>query len=161
MAAGSRVIQPPPFVRLLVSPIGALIVRVPQKPQRVRSILRQLGHGASLDAGRIPEAYVDWRVAFDRDTDSMRNERNMSCSFVSGREFRGGVTLDDEELAAIQQPTLMVYGDADPVGTVDVWRRALGLIPRGELYILNGGGHLPWLDDPAAVGSRVRQFLAA
>jgi hypothetical protein len=30
------------------------MIRLPDKPERVRLILRRLGHGASLEAGRIP-----------------------------------------------------------------------------------------------------------
>ena len=45
----------PPFIRVVSSPIGAIIVRLPVSPDRVRSILRDSGHGPSLDAGRIPD----------------------------------------------------------------------------------------------------------
>jgi hypothetical protein len=49
------------------------MVRLPDKPARVRSILRQSGHGVSLDAGRIPDEFVDWRVAVGRETDLTRS----------------------------------------------------------------------------------------
>jgi len=153
-------ISVPPFIRLLASPVGAVIVRLPMKAGRVRSIMRQSGHGASLDAGRIPDAFVDWRVTLGRDTDSMRNERDMVRAIVSGRTFRPGLTFDDAELAGIEQPTLFVYGTADPVGAVGVWRRVVGLLPRGELRLVEGGGHVPWLDDPGQVAGEVKRFLA-
>ena len=70
-------VRVPPVIRLIASPAGALMVRMPANPQRVRSILRNSGHGASLDAGRFPEPFIDWRVALERDTHSMRNEREM------------------------------------------------------------------------------------
>lgn len=152
-------ILPPIFVRLLASPLGAIIVRLPQRSRMVRSILRQGGHGASLDAGRIPDVFVDWRVALGRDTDSMRNERDMVRSYMNGRTFRPALTLEDAELTAIGHPTLMVYGTADPVGTVEIWRRAMGVLPRGELHVVDGAGHLPWLDEPVQVGGRVSDFL--
>jgi pimeloyl-ACP methyl ester carboxylesterase len=153
-------ILPPAFVRLLASPVGAIIVRLPQKSGMARAMLRRAGHGASLDAGRIPDVFVDWRVALGRDTDSMRNERDMVRTLVSGRAFRPGVTFEDAELAAIGQPTLMVYGTADPVGTVEIWRRAMGVLPRGELQLVDGAGHLPWLDEPIQVAGRVSDFLS-
>jgi pimeloyl-ACP methyl ester carboxylesterase len=90
----------------------------------------------------------------------MRNERDMVRALVSRRAFRPGLTFEDAELAAIQQPTLHVYGTADPVGTVGVWRRVVGLLPRGELRLMEGGGHVPWLDDPDQVAGDVRRFLA-
>lgn len=152
-------IRIPPFIRLLASPLGALLVRLPQKPKMIRSQLRQAGHGTSLDAGRIPDEFVAWRAALSRETASMRNERDMVRAIVSGKTFRPGVTLEDEELAGIRQPTLHVYGTADPVGSVDVWTRVAGLLPRGKLSLVEGAGHVPWLDDPTRVARDISRFL--
>jgi pimeloyl-ACP methyl ester carboxylesterase len=151
----------PAIIRLIASPLGAIMVRLPQTPGRVRAIMRQTGHGASLDAGRIPEEYIRWRVVFERETDSMRNERGMVRSIVSWRKgLRPGLTFEAAQLAAIRQPTLMVYGTADPVGTVDLWRRVVDMLPRGELQLIDGAGHMPWLDDPSGVARHVIRFLA-
>ena len=151
----------PRIVRLIASPIGAIMVQLRQNPGRVRAFMRQAGHGASLDAGRIPEEYIRWRVAFERETDSMPNERDMVRAIVSWRTgLRPGLTFDDAELAAIQQPTLLVYGTADPVGTVDIWRRVADLLPRGELQLVHRAGHMPWLDDPSGVADQISRFLA-
>jgi 2-hydroxy-6-oxonona-2,4-dienedioate hydrolase len=150
----------PGIIRLVASPLGAVMVRLPQTPGRVQSIMRRAGHGASLDAGRIPEEYIRWRVAFERETDSMQNERAMVRSIVSWRKgLRPGLTFERAELAAIRQPTLLVYGSADPVGTVDVWRRVVDAMPDGELQLIEGAGHMPWLDDPNGVADHVRRFL--
>ena len=150
----------PGIIRLLASPAGALMVRLPDKPARVRSILRQSGHGPSLDAGRIPDEFIDWRVANGRETDSMRYEREMVCAIVRGKSYRPGLTFDEGELAAIEQPTLHVYGTADPVGSVDIWKRVAGVLPRGELRLVEGAGHMPWFDDSTRVTEEVRGFLA-
>jgi pimeloyl-ACP methyl ester carboxylesterase len=117
-------------------------------------------YGVSLDAGRIPDEFVQWRGALTRDTDSMWNERGMVRAIVSWRGWRPGLTFEDTELAGIQQPTLYVYGTADPVGTVDLVKRAVNLLPRAELYLVDDGGHLPWFDNPSLVGSHVSHFLA-
>ena len=154
-------VEVPPFIRLLASPVGALLVRRPMKAGRVRAIMRDSGHGASLDAGRIPDEFIDWRVSLARETDSMRHERDMVRAVVSGKRFRPGFVFADAEVGAVPQPTLLVYGTSDPVGSVDLWRRVVGLLPRGELHLVENGGHLPWLDDPAGVATRVGRFLAA
>jgi len=44
---------------------------------------------------------------------------------------------------------------------VDFWRGLTGRLPRAELHIVDGAGHMPWWDDAAAVGTAVREFLAA
>lgn len=152
-------IQPPPFIRLLASPLGALVVRVPAKPKMIRAQLRQIGHGDSLDAGRISDEYIHWRLALDHDTDSMRHERDMVRAIAGVRGFRPGLTFDDAELAAIQQPTLHVYGTTDPVGTIDAYKREVDVLPRGELALVEDAGHMPWFDDSRLVAARIHSFL--
>jgi pimeloyl-ACP methyl ester carboxylesterase len=148
----------PGIIRLLASPAGALMVRLPDKPARVRSILRQSGHGASLDDGRIPDEFIDWRVAVGRETDSMRNEREMVRAIVKGKSYRPGLTLEDAELKAVRQPTLHVYGTADPVGSADVWRRVSSRLPDGRLSLVEAG-HMPWFEDSTRVAEEVAGFL--
>jgi 2-hydroxy-6-oxonona-2,4-dienedioate hydrolase len=150
---------PPKFFQLLVTPIGAVIVRLPSNAKRLRSILTGLGHGPSLAAGRIPDAYLDWRVGFDNLTGSMANERDMVRTMVAGKAFRPGITFGADELARIETPTLMVYGDLDQAGSVEVWSRFVGHLPNGRLMVVKDGGHLPWLDDPEQIGARIRQHL--
>lgn len=147
----------PGIIRLIASPAGAVMIRLMNSPARVRTMLRRSGHGASLDAGLIPDAFVEWRASAAR---AMRHERAMVRAIVDGDSYRPGLTFDDDELAASRTPTLMVYGTQDPVGSVDVWRRFVDLLPRAELEVLDGAGHMPWFDEPTAVGERVRRFLS-
>jgi pimeloyl-ACP methyl ester carboxylesterase len=145
---------------VLASPIGALIVRLPQARGQARSILRQDGHGPSLEAGKIPDAYLDWHVALMRETATMRNERALIRATLGRGGWRSEVTFEASELARVQQPTLYVYGTSDPESTVDRVRHVVGLLPAAELHLIEGGGHLPWLDDPGQVGARIGSFLA-
>jgi 2-hydroxy-6-oxonona-2,4-dienedioate hydrolase len=152
----------PPIIRLLASPVGAVMVRLPMGPDRVRSILRQVGHGSSLDGGRIPDVFVTWRAVLGTDTDSMRHERAMVRAIVSWRSgLRPGLAFDREELAALPTPTLLVQGTADPTGSTEIWRRFVDLLPRGELRLVEDAGHMPWLDDPSGLAGEVRRFFAA
>ena len=149
----------PGIIRLIASPIGAVMVRLPESPGRVRSILRQGGHGASLDVGDLDE-FIKWRAALGRDTASMRNERAMIWALVRGKAWRPGLTFDDAELAAIRQPTLFVHGSADPTGSVELWRRIMGLLPGGRLEVVDGASHEPWIQDPAGIASQIRGLVA-
>ncbi|HSI97960.1 MAG TPA: alpha/beta hydrolase, partial [Gaiellaceae bacterium] len=127
----------PGIIRLLASPAGALMVRMPGNRSRLRSILRKSGHGPSLDDGRIPDEFVDWRVRLERETDSMRHERDMVCAIVKGKSYRPGLTFDDAELVAIRQPTLHVHGTSDEtVGSAESWPRVADALPRGELRLV-------------------------
>jgi pimeloyl-ACP methyl ester carboxylesterase len=151
----------PGFIRAVASPLGAVMVRVPQRPDSVRSQLRRIGHGEAVEAGRL-DAFVDWRCALTSGTASLRHERDMVRAIVDWRHgARPGLGLTDDELAAIEHPTLHVFGTADPVGSPDVWQRMADRLPRGELQVIESAGHLAWLDDPAAVARRIEKFLAA
>lgn len=152
-------VRVPGFVRVLASPMGALMVRLGNTRGRVRSILRHNGHGPSLDDGRVPDAFVDWRVALAKETGAMRHERDMVRTLVRGDAFRPGLTFGDAELAAIRRPVLYVYGTADPVGAVDVWKRVVGVLPRAELALLDGAGHMPWFDASGQVAAGLTRFL--
>jgi len=149
----------PGIIRIIASPLGAIMVRLPDSPGRVRAILRQGGHGASLDAGHLDE-FITWRAALGRDTVSMRNERAMIRALVRGTAYRPGLTFDDAELAAIAQPTLFVHGSADSIGSVELWRRVMGLLPHGRLEVLDGGSHEPWIEDPSGIASQIRGLVA-
>ena len=151
----------PGFIRLLRSPIGQIIIRLPENPGMLRKQLAGFGHAASLRAERIPDAFIDWHVASSKYTDWMRHERDMVRAIVDRHGFVDGLVPDaDREVARLHQPTLMVFGTADPTGSVDIWRRFIGHIPEAELELVESGGHLVWYDDPEGVGRRVRGFLA-
>jgi pimeloyl-ACP methyl ester carboxylesterase len=149
----------PGIIRLVASPVGAIMVRLPESPGRVRAILRQGGHGASLDAGDLDE-FITWRAALGRDTASMRNERAMIRAVVRGTAWRPGLTFDDAELAEIAQPTLFVHGSEDSIGSEELWRRVMGLLPHGRLEVVSGGSHEPWIEDPSGIASQIRRLMA-
>jgi pimeloyl-ACP methyl ester carboxylesterase len=153
-------VEVPPFIRLLRSPLGRIIVRVPENPRLLGRQLAGLGHTASVESGRIPPAFIDWHLAMSRETDWARHERSMVRTVVARGGYAPGFVLAGTETAGIRQPTLMVYGTADPVGSVETWRRFVGGMPGGELEVVDGGGHLVWYDDPSRIGARVARFLA-
>jgi 2-hydroxy-6-oxonona-2,4-dienedioate hydrolase len=153
----------PGILRAIASPIGALLVRLPPGRRAALAFLRQIGHARSLKAGRIAEELIDWRVAFDRDTDTLRNERAMVRALTDWRRgsLRAGVTFTESELRHIVQPTLLVYGSDDPTGSLAALRPVVEALPHGEFRIVERAGHVLWLDDPAAVAGAIASFLTS
>jgi pimeloyl-ACP methyl ester carboxylesterase len=150
----------PPFIRVVSSPIGAIIVRLPVSQDRVRSIVRDSGHGPSLDAGRIPDAFIAWRVANDTQTLAMRHERAMVRRVVDGSAYRPGILFDDDALRLIDAPVLHVFGTADKTGDAGIWQALTTTLPNGSLALIQGAGHMPWFDEPTRVAELVEGFLA-
>jgi pimeloyl-ACP methyl ester carboxylesterase len=146
-------LTPPGFLRLLRTPLGQIIVRVPQRPPMIRKQLERLGHKKSLDRGVIPDGYIDMKVAESRHTRALKYERELVRSIIARKGFQPGITLSDEDLAAIDAPTQMVYGADDPVGSVALWSEFTAAMPHGTLHVAPDSGHVPWLDRPNDLGA--------
>jgi pimeloyl-ACP methyl ester carboxylesterase len=73
--------------------------------------------------------------------------------------LRAGVAFSHAELCQIAQPTLLVHGSEDPSGSLESLRLVVDAPPRCELRIVEGAGHVLWLDDPALVVAAVGSFL--
>lgn len=90
----------------------------------------------------------------------MHHEREMVRTIVSGKSYRPGLTFADAELLAIRQPTLHVYGSADPVGSADLWRRVSSRLLHSRLSVVERAGHMPWFEDSTRVAEEIGRFLA-
>jgi hypothetical protein len=80
----------PPIIRVIASPAGAAFVRMVGNRAATQAMLRGNGHRASLNNGRIPNAWVDWRTSVSRDTKSMHHERAMVRTIVARGRYLAG-----------------------------------------------------------------------
>ena len=62
-------------------------------------------------------------------------------------------------LASVNVPTLVIHGEQDAIVSLDEARAAAAGLPRGELLVLPGVGHLTNLEDPPAFTAALRGFL--
>jgi 2-hydroxy-6-oxonona-2,4-dienedioate hydrolase len=149
--------QEPPFLRLLKSGLFRKILDVlPPNERANRAIMRQLGHGKSLDNGQILHGFLDWYLELQRHTDTNRNDAAMIGRVLPARP---ALTLSDDLLASADVPTLFLWGEDDTCGGPDVARRVVSSMPDAELVLLPDSGHLPWLDAPFLCADRVGAFL--
>ena len=149
----------PSFLKLLTSPIGALIVRMPMSPKMLRSQLEAIGHGAGLAEGKL-DHFLPWRLAFANHTASMQHERAMTQALRKGDGWQPGFVPTDADLSTFNHPVRMLFGSADPTGSIELWREFATALPHGELEVVEGAGHMPWWDEPEIVGRSVREYLA-
>jgi proline iminopeptidase len=68
-----------------------------------------------------------------------------------------------DHLARISCPTLVCVGKIDPVTPVTASREIADALPEtiGQLAVIDGAGHFPWLDRPDLYWSLISTFLAA
>ncbi len=154
-------VAPPTPIRLLRSPLGRIMVSVPQRSPMIRKQLEGLGHGASLDEGARLDDLVGMYGATSRSTDAMRHERGLVRAVLTADGWEQGFPLEEDELAKITAPTLMVLGSEDPIGSIELWQRFVDALPDARLEIVPDGGHLPWWDDPGAVAQMIRAHIEA
>lgn len=79
-------------------------------------------------------------------------------SLLTLRDARPELALTLDDLAAVRQPARFVWAKDDPFGDVEKARRAVAAMPNADLRVVPGG-HLPWVNEPDAVGPPVREAL--
>lgn len=147
----------PAFMRMLTrSSVRRIVNLLPPNERAARMIMRRIGHGASLDAGRMPQAFVDWYLALQRHTDTMVNDGDLIGRLIPrGDEVR----LSDDLLRRVTVPTLFWWGADDTFGGEAVARRFVTTMPQAEFTMVPEAGHLPWLDDPEGAAAATLDFL--
>lgn len=152
----------PPFMKgMALAPVRWLIGKLPPSEKASERILRQIGHGASIDAGRLQPEFNQWYLELQRHTNTMRNETAMIANGVTRKGFRPDLTIPDELLRAVATPTLFLWGEDDGFGGQDVAERVVSTMPNAELRMLAESGHLPWIDFPEDIGRASAAFLRA
>lgn len=153
---GGRVPLP---LRLAATPgVGDLMVRA-VKPGR-RMMLRMMASvGEAETIVRHPDL-LDSLVAGARDP--LATEANLAelRALISPRGFRSSMRLGWEELRRLSVPTLMIWGDRDPVVPLAAARAVAAEIPHARLEALPAG-HVPQLGDPERVAGLLDDFVTA
>jgi pimeloyl-ACP methyl ester carboxylesterase len=72
--------------------------------------------------------------------------------------FRRAVRVHPDDLRRLTVPTLLIWGDRDPVGAVKVTQATARLIPDAQLEVLPAG-HVPWLGQPDRVSELLSRFV--
>jgi 2-hydroxy-6-oxonona-2,4-dienedioate hydrolase len=152
LVPGSR----PPLRLLLRSMPGLRGILLRLEPPTTANALesfRSIGHGASIDAGRVPEAWIEWYAALLARTETRENDLAMF-----GR-IRPRDRLTERDLAKITARTSFFWGTGDAFGGRVVAEGVRAMIPDALLEVIEGAGHLPWIDAPSKAGRHVRAFF--
>lgn len=140
--------------------MGAMMSNMKTSPKSLRNSFKQMGHQASLSAGRFSDAWFDWCVSLFNDTATWRNEiGGQGRALLRGRGL-ADLTYTPELLRRIVHPTLVLWGEQDNFVSVANGQRFVTALPNAVLKVFPDSGHLPWLDDPAAHASLISAFLA-
>ncbi|MFZ5481652.1 MAG: alpha/beta fold hydrolase [Myxococcota bacterium] len=159
--AGPTFVAMPPIFRALSVPwlptlLGSF---VPTDPASIRGMWRDIGHGATIDRGGIPDEMFDWYGTLLKETDTMAGVVAEVRAVATPFGYRAGVPVTEEDLARIVAPTLYLWGDLDNFGSPDQGERMAAATPGARIERFPTFGHLPWIDDPALVAQRLSAFF--
>ena len=148
--------------RLMATPgVGELLSRVPPSSKSVLRFAKFMGEGATLAAH--PDL-VDLFVVAGRDplaVSALRAEVRVLVSpfaLLSRSGWRRDSRVRTDELRQVSMPTLVVWGEREPLGSVSVAQALTELIPDARLQVLPTG-HGPWLGQPAQTAATVAEFV--
>lgn len=77
---------------------------------------------------------------------------------ISPFGFRRSMRVHPDELRRLTVPTLLIWGDHDPVGAVKVAQATARLVPTAQLEVLPAG-HVPFLGHRDRVSELLSSFV--
>jgi pimeloyl-ACP methyl ester carboxylesterase len=158
---GARIALP---IRLNAMPgVGELLSRI--MPPSRKSLLTFVHHAARERETivRYPDL-IDLLVAAGRDRSADQVARAEIRMLVSpfGPLSRSGLrrraVVRGDELASLAMPTLLIWGEWEPLGGIPVARAVTDQIPDARLVVLPAG-HGPWLGQPKQTAAAIRDLV--
>jgi pimeloyl-ACP methyl ester carboxylesterase len=127
---------------------GAVALRAAlDRPEMVRHIvLSATSGGVDLSLFGAEE----WRASY-------RQEYPDAAASASLLEYRADLS---ERIRTITAPTLLLWGDSDPISPVSVGEYLASLLPRSELIVILGGSHMFAEEQAAEVAPYIASHLA-
>jgi 2-hydroxy-6-oxo-6-(2'-aminophenyl)hexa-2,4-dienoate hydrolase len=153
--------RPELIARLVL--MGSAGVPVPPSPQ----LATIMNYDFTVDGmARIVEALTgpgfvapDGMVAYRHRISVEPATRAAYKRITDWNKARGGLQIDEAEIAAVACPTLVVSGKNDGVVPVTCAYRFLELIPQSWGAIMPNCGHWPMIEHPQAFAEIVDQFV--
>lgn len=151
--------SPPAPIRAMVTPLVGHFLRwaMPPNERMVVRLMGAMGEGETIV--RHPELLASL-VAAARDPVAASVDLHELRAIATTFGFRREMLLRPEELRRLDIPTLVIWGDRDPVGSVEVAESISNLLPDARLELLPAG-HVPWLGHPDRVAALLSGFFEA
>jgi pimeloyl-ACP methyl ester carboxylesterase len=129
-------------------------------------VTAQLGRAARLADRLLPSgARPGGRVAVElgRSVAALADSQTRGAFHATLRAVVGPdgqrVFAGDRLYLAREMPTLIIWGEHDPIIPVGHGHRAHAAMPGSRFVVLDGAGHFPPLEDPRGVIDAIRDFI--
>ncbi|MDF2975439.1 MAG: alpha/beta hydrolase [Actinomycetospora sp.] len=151
---GARI---PPGIRLMATPMLGNVLRRTVKPGR-RMLLRLMSSVGEGDTILRHPDLLDSLLDAARDPVAGAADLAEFQALLSPLGTRSAARIRPDDLRRLAVPTLMIWGDHDPVVSVASARAAADLMPDARLEILTAG-HVPQLGEPERVAQLLEDFV--
>jgi pimeloyl-ACP methyl ester carboxylesterase len=144
---------PLPMRLLSARPLGRLMMRLqPPSPRQVRQLAKMVREHP------LPPEIADLLLTTEQLPGFEPTFLATLHTLVRLRGARPEMALTADQLAQIDQPSLLVFGRDDPMGAEPVGRRLATALPDAALHIVDGG-HAPWIHHADQIAPVVTTFL--
>jgi 2-hydroxy-6-oxonona-2,4-dienedioate hydrolase len=151
---GTRVPLP---LRVVTTPkVGEFLSRrIPSTPKTV--VKNMGGMGEKHTIVHYPDQ-IEALVAAGHDPLASHVSLAELRAAISPFGFRRAMRLQPGELRQLTVPTLLIWGERDPIGGADIARATADTIPDAQLELLPAG-HAPWLGHPDRTAALIANFV--
>lgn len=145
---------PMPMRLLSVGRLGRLMMRIqPPSPRQVEQLSKMVKEHP------LPPEIADLLLATERLPGFEPMFLATLHRLIRLRGPRPELAVDAEQLGSVRQPSLLVLGRNDPMGSEADSRRLAAAAPGTEVHMVDGG-HAPWLHHADQIAPIVNRFLA-
>jgi pimeloyl-ACP methyl ester carboxylesterase len=154
LVPGTRV--PPPMLAVATPSAGPPPEMPPPSTESVIQSMGVFGEGDTI--ARYPEQLEAMVAAgYDQLLAGVRLAELRALIAPTG--WQPALAMRPDELRALTVPTLLIWGEQDPLGGADVAATAAAMMPHAQLELLPAG-HGPWLGHPDRVAALVSDFVS-
>lgn len=136
--------QPVDLVAQSMGGVVAARIALSQPTLVRRLVLTATSAGVSMDDFGAEDWRADYRRVFPN-----------AAAWITDPTAAEPLAVED-----IAAPTLLIWGDADPISPVAVGRHLAARLPKAALHVIKGGDHDLAIEHPDAVAVLIRAHLA-
>ena len=145
---------PLPMRLLSTRPLGRLMMKLqPPSARQVKQLSKMVNEHP------LPPEIADLILATEQLPGFEATFLATLHKLVRLRGARPDMALTNDQLAQVTHPSLLIFGQDDPMGAASVGEQLAAALPHAELHIVDGG-HAPWVHHAEQIGPLVSAFLS-
>ena len=119
-----------------------------------------MGHVPEVLNNHISPLYHSWYKSMSNDTITLANDIIVMNIAMKGGKVDPQYYIKDQDIARLDIPTLWLWGENDPFGSLETGNRVNQLMKDSRIIFFKNSGHLPWMDDPVRHGQLLGEFIS-